>query len=117
MSQHLKFDAPTGTMITRTTFGKHTEELLQLNDKALIEYRKTTLHALKIASIALDSLNSQKNELSDFLSQGKISQPEFDREITDINVEYDMTDKLIKSLTGKTPLTPIKKVRLGVVLA
>ncbi|MFP3922772.1 hypothetical protein [Pseudomonas sp. W5-36] len=116
MSQHLRFDASTGTMVTRTLFGQHTEDLLQLNDKALVEYRNTTLHTLKIASIALDSLKLQKSELSDFLRQGKISQPIFDREILDIEKEYAKTEKVIESLTGKTALPPLVKVRLGVAL-
>lgn len=39
MASHLRFDAVTGKIESRSTHGKHTEELLQLNDPTLVQYQ------------------------------------------------------------------------------
>ncbi|WP_236181511.1 hypothetical protein [Pseudomonas sputi] len=117
MSQHLKFDAVNGVMSARSTFGKYTEDLLQLNDHTQVIFRKTTLHALKIAAKELISLQDQKAELFELLQNKKVSQAIYDNELKDINNDIELTETLIQNLSGTTPLPPLKKVRLGVVLS
>ena len=117
MSQHLMFDAGSGVMSTRSKYGKYTEELLQLNDQTLVEFRKTTLHALKITAKELASLQDQIVELSEFLKQNKITLEDHDRELEEINSHIKLTQALIQNLTGTKPPLPLKKTRFGVVLS
>ncbi len=117
MSKHLKFDAANGTMLTHSKFGKYTEELLQLNENTQVEFRKTTLHALKITTKELASLHDQQKQLSDFLKANKISLDDYEKEIKDIDEDIKLTETLIQNLTGTKPPLPLKKERFGVALS
>lgn len=98
MSKHLKFDAANGTMLIHSKFGEYTEELLQLNEKTQVEFRKTTLHALKITTKELTSLNDQKIQLSKLLKEDKISLDDYNKEIKDIDEDIILTETLIQNL-------------------
>ncbi|KGS15480.1 hypothetical protein [Pseudomonas coronafaciens] len=116
MSQHIRFDAATGKMTPRSVFGKYTEELLQLNDGTQVEFRKTTLHALKIANKELNSLKDQNSQILKLLKKGSITKEDFDAESSNIADDISLTETLIQNLTGtKLPL-PLKKSRFGVPL-
>lgn len=117
MSQHLKFDAANGTMSTRSKFGEYTAELLQLNEQTQVEFRKTTLHALKITTKELISLKDQKTQLSKLLKDKKISANDYNQEINNIDDDIKLTETLIQNLTGTKPPLSLKKTRFGIVLS
>lgn len=96
-------------MSTRSKFGEYTEELLQLNDHTQVEYRKTTLHALKMAAKELASLQDQKDQLLELIKQKKITPIDYDNELKDINKDIELTEVLIQNHTGtKPPLLPLR---------
>ncbi len=117
MSQHLRFDAGNGMMTVRSKFGEYTEELLLLNDHTQVEFRKTTLHALKLTAKELASLQDQKAQLSKLLADHKITAAVHDAELNELNNEINLTDTLIQNLTGTKPPLPLKKMRFGVALS
>lgn len=104
-------------MTTRSRFGEYTEELLQLNDQTLIEFRKTTLHALKITSKELTSLKDQEVQITKLLQQNKLSKAEYDTELEEIQNDIKLSETLIQNLTGSKPPLSLKKNRFGVVLS
>lgn len=111
MSQHLRFESTNGTMSTRTKFGEYTEELLQLNDPIQVEYRKTTLQALKMAASHLTTLKNQKPEISKLLQQNKITADVYDNEIKDIDDEIKTIETFIQNNTGSKPLLRIRNLK------
>lgn len=117
MSQHLKFEASTGLVSTRSKFGEYTEELLQLNDSTQVEFRKTTLHALKITLKELVSLKGQEAQLTELFKQNKIVKKEYDIELEEINNDIKLTETLIQNFTGTKPPLSLKKNRFGVALS
>lgn len=117
MGQHLRFEGLTGLVSTRTRFGEYTEELLQLNDKTLVEFRKTTLLAIKMASREIDGLNSQMDQLRSALSSSKVSQKEYDQALIEIHSEIRSAEVLIENYTGSKPTPILQKKRLGVTLS
>ncbi|MDD0986583.1 hypothetical protein [Pseudomonas shahriarae] len=108
MSQHLKFDSATGKMVTRSKFGEHTEELLQLNDPTQVKYRKTILHTLAIAEKELSSLKSQKNELYELHQKNKIKTPIYENEVREIDRSIELIETFIQDNTGTTPLLRLR---------
>lgn len=57
MAYHLRFNSTSG-MVGRTPEGKHTEELLQLNDTATVQYRLGTLRTVRMYSVEISDKSS-----------------------------------------------------------
>jgi hypothetical protein len=117
MSQHLRFDAISGLVTTRSKFGEYTEELLQLNEGTLIEFRKSTQAILKMSMKELTLLKDQLNQLSKLLQENRVSQNDFNEACKDINAEIITTEVLIQGYSGTKELPAIRANRLGVILS
>jgi hypothetical protein len=116
MVDHLRFNSTTGEIETRTTNGRFTEELLQLNDVALVKYRLSTLKIISICSREIKLHESQATEAKRMLVSGSISQAEFDIESADIKQEIDQMLLIMQSHSGELPTRALPKQRFGVSL-
>jgi len=116
MTKHLRFDAKTGQIETRTLHGKHTEELLQLNDDARVNYRLSTLRIVRLLTSEIEQLELQLKSVAGQLSAGLITQADYDTEEQAINQDLAGLHDTVAAQTGKLPLPPLQKNRLGVTL-
>lgn len=116
MAAHLRFDSDTGQVVTKTPHGKLTEELLQLNDHATVQYRLSTLRIVRLFSTEIEQLERQLKEIARRLRDGKISQVDHDTEAQAIN--KDLTDLrcTMRAQTGELPLPPLQMQRLALSL-
>ncbi len=114
MASHLRFVASTGRVDSRTAYGKHTEELLQLNDDIRVQYRRYTLKIVSLFIIEIEKMERQLKALTTLLKEGKISQTQFDAEEQDINQDIADLRHTLQSQTGDLPLSPLRMKRLGV---
>ena len=116
MAAHIRFDGKTGRVETKTLHGKHMEELLQLNDDALVKYRLSTLRIVRSCSEDIDALEQQLKDIDGLLGNGKISQSQHDAEVLSINAELAEVRYTLQAQSGELPLPPLKKKRLGLAL-
>jgi hypothetical protein len=116
MAAHLRFDAKTGKVVARTPYGEHTEELLQLNDNAVVQYRLSTLTTVRLFSAEIDQLEHQLKALAGQLQAGTVSQTEYEVEEQNINQDLADLSYTLQTHTGQLPLPPLRKMRLGVSL-
>lgn len=117
MTSHLWFDGKTGRVEPRTPYGKHTEELLQLNDVATIQYRLGTLTTVRLFSAEVVKQERDLGVITGLLRDGKISQNEYDADVQSINQELTDLRCIMQKHTGELPLHPLRKKQLGIVLA
>lgn len=116
MATHLRFNAKTGRVEARSLHGKHTEELLQLNDDTVVQYRLGTLTTVRLYVEEIDQQERQLKALAGKLRAGTISQTQYDAEEQHINQDLDCLCHTLKKQTGELPLPPLPKTRLGVSL-
>lgn len=116
MAAHLRFNGTTGIVEARTPEGKHTEELLQLNDTATVQYRLVTLRTVRMYSAEIDEQEKLLNDVARLFRQGKISQDQFDEEMQLIRQELDDLRRTMQTYSGELPLPPLPRQRLGVSL-
>lgn len=116
MATHLRFDSKTGRIETRTPYGKHTEELLQLNDDATVKYRLNTLKIVQLCSAEIKNLEHQLEYLSRLLRDNKISQAQYNVEVQSIKLEQEELHGTMQAQTGELPLPPLRKQRQGITL-
>lgn len=116
MAVHLRFDARTGKIEARTPHGKHTEELLQLNDDALVQYRLGTLTTVRLYTAEIQQLEHQLKAIAELLKTDTISQAQYDAEVQAVNKELTGLCHTLQAQTGELPLPPLRKIRLGVSL-
>ncbi len=116
MAAHLRFDAKTGKVVARTPYGEHTEELLQLNDNAVVQYRLGTLTTVRLFSAEIDQLERQLKALAGQLQAGTVSQTEYEVEEQHINQDLADLSHTLQAYTGQLRLPPLRKIRLGVSL-
>jgi len=116
MAKHLRFNANTGRIEYRTLHGKHTEELLQLNDDAVVQYRLGTLKTVRLYTAEIQQLEYQLKAIVGLLKAGTISQAQCDAEVQAINQELACLRYTLQAQTGELPLPPLRKIRLGVSL-
>lgn len=116
MAGHLRFDSKTGRVEPKTHHGKHTEELLQLNDDTVVQYR---LNASKIVQIFSAEIAKQElllKALPGLLRSGKLSQAEYDFDVQEINQHLVELRHTVQAQTGELPLPPLRAQRQGMVL-
>lgn len=116
MAAHLRFNSKTGQVETRTPYGKHTEELLQLNDDAVVQYRLSTLTTVRLFAKEIELLEDQLKSLAGQLRNGTILQAQYDTEEQDINQDLTRLHHTLQTHTGKLPLPPLREKRLGISL-
>lgn len=116
MAAHLRFNAKTGEVEARTFYGKHTEELLQLNDDAVVQYRLGTLTTVRLLAAEIEQQELQLNEIAGQLKAGLISQAEYDAEEQAISQDLIGLRHTLRAHKGELPLTPLRKNRLGISL-
>jgi uncharacterized protein (TIGR02646 family) len=116
MAAHLRFNARTGKIEARTPHGKHTEELLQLNDDSVVQYRLGTLTTVRLYTMEIQQLEHQLKAIAGLLKAGTISQLQYDAEVQAVNQELTGLRHTLQAQTGELPLPPLRKKRLGVSL-
>lgn len=116
MAGHLRFDSKTGRVEPKTPHGKHTEELLQLNDEAVVQYRLNALKIVQVFSAEIAELELQLKALADMLRRGEISQAKYDLEAQAINQDLAELRHTVQAQTGELPLPPLRAQRQGIVL-
>jgi len=114
MAKHLRFNANTGRVEYRTLHGKHTEELLQLNDDALVQYRLGTLRTVRVYNEEIQQQELLLKALAGRLRDGTLSQSQYDTEEQVINQELTDLRRILQAQTGELSLPPLRKTRLGV---
>lgn len=113
MAAHLRFDGKTGRVEPKTPHGMHTEELLQLNDDATVQYRLGTLTTVRLFSAEIEQLERQMKAIAGRLRDGKISQDRHDAELLSISQDIAALRRILHTHTGELPLSPLRKQRLG----
>jgi hypothetical protein len=116
MAAHLKFNSTTGKVDTKSTHGKYTEELLQLNEPALVKFR---LSALSMESMVRKEIASQSKELTslaDDLRLGIIDHAEYQRDFSKTSARIDSLNYSLQSINGELPLPLIKKIKAKVTI-
>lgn len=116
MAAHLRFNSTTGMVEARTPEGKHTEELLQLNDVATVQYRLATLRTVKMYATEIGVQQQLLKDLARLLRQTKITQAEHDSEALSIQQELDDLSRTMQTYSGDLPLPPIRRQRFGMSL-
>ncbi len=116
MASHLRFNSTKGTVDSQTKEGQFTEELLQLNDVATVQYRLTTLRTISMYESEICKNELQVKAINQLLRTRKISQARFDAEMTEVVAEINDLRLTMKSYTGELPIPTLQKRRLGVVL-
>ncbi|MGN6085410.1 hypothetical protein [Trinickia sp.] len=111
MAAHLWFDGDTGRMEPRTTNGRHTEELLQLNDDAVVQYRRSTLRLVRLCLSDIASIQMQRKEIGKKLRKGQLSQADYDAEHQALSQDEVDATCVLHELTGQLPLPPLSKPR------
>lgn len=116
MAAHLRFDGKTGKVEPKTPDGRHTEDILQLNDDATVQYRLGTLLTVRLYSSEIEQQERKMKAIAGLLRQDQISQTEYDAEILFVSQELALLRRTMQAHTGELPLPPLKKQRLGVSL-
>lgn len=116
MAAHLRFNSATGIVETRTPEGSHTEELLQLNDVATVQYRLATLRTVRMYTTEISLQEQLLKDVARLLRQGKITQAQHDTETQSIQQELDDLRHTMQTYSGDLPLPALPRQRLGVVL-
>ena len=116
MASHLRFNSTNGTVDSRTPEGKYTEELLQLNDVATVQYRLGTLRTVNMYLSEIEKHESQAKAVKRLFRDRKISQMQFDEEIASMMSELDQLRRTMQSCSGELPLPALPKQRFGVTL-
>lgn len=116
MAAHLRFDAKTGRVEARTPYGQHTEQLLQLNDEAVVGYRLGALTTVRLFEKEVDQLEMLAKEIEKKLRRGEIDQMTHDAEMAEIGEEIELLRVTSARCSGQLPLPPLKAKRLGVQL-
>ncbi len=116
MAYHLRFNSTSGMVEARTPEGKHTEELLQLNDTATVQYRLGTLRTVRMYSVEISEQEQQLKDVALLFREGKITQKQHDEETQSIRDEIDDLRRTMQAYSGELPLPPLPRQRLGVSL-
>lgn len=116
MASHLRFNSTDGKVDPRTPEGKYTEELLQLNDVATVQYRLSTLRTVSMYLSAIDKHELQVKAVRRLFNEGKISQTEFDDEMASMGSELDDLRRTMQSYSGELPIPALQRQRFGVTL-
>lgn len=116
MASHLRFDKKTGRVEYRTENGKHTEELLQLNDNATVTYRLATLTMVELYVKELGAQAVLKEQVLNKLQDGSINKDDYDQALLEIDETIGNLNHFVQAQTGELPLPPLKKQRLNVLL-
>lgn len=116
MGAHLRFNSNTGKVESRTTHGKHTEELLQLNDEATVQYRLGTLTTVRLFSAEIKVQEQLLQKIHILFRKGKISNSQYDINVSEIKQAIAELRVIMETHTGELPLLPLKKQKQGVSL-
>jgi hypothetical protein len=116
MATHLRFNAQTGQVEARTSHGKHTEELLQLNDDTVVKYRLSTLTTVRLYTTEIEHQEQQLKVLALRLKAGTLSQVQYDAAELAINQDLADLRHTLQAQTGQLPSPHLQKKRLGVSL-
>lgn len=113
MADHIRFEASTGKVVTRTPNGVKTEELLQLNAEELIFYRLMQLHIVSRLDEEICGCQRQVVELAKHLARAVISRTEHDDTLSEIEADIATAKSRRAAITGEAPLPPLRRFRLG----
>lgn len=116
MAANLRFDSNTGQVLARTPDGKYTEELLQLNDDDIVQYRLGALRTIRLFNNEIKAQELQLKKIAKQLRAGQISQTQYNAEEQSINSDLNLLRHTLQTISGELPLPPLRKHRLGVSL-
>ncbi|MDY0961776.1 hypothetical protein [Massilia sp. CFBP9026] len=116
MASHLRFDSSSGRIEPRSDHGKHTEELLQLNDPASVQYRLGTLTTVRLYNKEIEDQRKLLLAIEKLYKDGVLSLEERDLELTEVRAEIESLTRTLQSHTGELPLKPLRSKKLGVSL-
>lgn len=116
MAAHLRFNSGTGQVEPKTLDGSYTEELLQLNDIATVQYRIGALKVVQMCSVGILEQEHQLKAVSRLLREGKISQSQFNVEEQSIRLELQTLRDLLQSTTGEKPLRSLTRVGVSLLM-
>jgi len=107
MAAHIRFDAESGRMESRTLHGSHTEDFLQLNEPASVQFRLGTLHTLKLLEAAIAESERELSILRNAILDGAISQTDFMRERNMVEADLFKSRHMQRCLSGTLPLAAL----------
>lgn len=116
MAAHLRFNAKTGKVEARTLHGEHTEELLQLNDDARVQYRLGTLTTVRLFTAEIEQQELQLKAVAEQLKAGLIAQAEYETEEQAISQDLACLRHTLQAHKGELPFPPLRNIRLGISL-
>ena len=116
MTDHLRFNASTGRVEPKTHDGTFTAELLQLNDEAVVSFRKSSIYLIRLLSDEVDKLKRELRDVQRELRAGKLSNAEFISQAASIQEDIDLASHTIQKHTGDVPLPDLPTYRFGVQL-
>ncbi|RDY65465.1 hypothetical protein DX912_17340 [Lysobacter soli] len=114
MASHLKFDSATGRMDPKSAYGRHTEELLLLNDEESVAYRRSTLQVLRLLNDAVGERERSLKKISARLKSKRITQADHDSAVADITAELSELRRTIAAYAGTLPLRRLPGMRNGI---
>ena len=112
MFRHLRFDSRTARVEARTSFGRHTIALLQLNEPASVQYRSSALLMLKVCDQEIDSVKRSLTRVRMQARRGLLSSSQSDEAIRRLEEQQSELQSLRDSITGDGA-PPMPRVRWG----
>lgn len=112
MASHLRFDTTTGKVETKTKHGKHTEELLQLNEPETVQFRLGVITTVRLFTDAIKEMKADIAEIHDWYTAGKISSVQRDAELLTAQTQVDSLTRTLQAHNGELPLKPLRKLRV-----
>lgn len=116
MASHLWFDAATGRVEYRSAHGKHTQELLQLNEPATVQYRLNALLTVRILRAEIEAVRNDIARVNKVFQKGAISLFDRDKAVAELQEEVSAVTLALNAQIGLSPLPPLKKQKFGIKL-
>lgn len=116
MASHVRFNARTGRVDARSPHGEHMEELLQLNDKAFVDFRLSIIAVVESLEQSIAEAERILEFLKKALRSGDMAKSKFDREAQIVEARISRFRTALQMQTGELPTPPLPRQRNGIKL-
>ncbi|WP_146165801.1 hypothetical protein [Stenotrophomonas panacihumi] len=113
MAAHIVFDKATGEVKAMSPWGEYTRDYLHLNDRGMVEFRRTTMHAIKLCTEEEIRLSSRVTKAKTKLRRGEIDRDRYEKVMLLIESQQETNRSYLQELLGTKPLEAIPASKGG----